>query len=356
MLGRWNCEVANMNLFLKGYVKIVYGGLPAASNESAIENFKKAIQLAPNRIIHHLQLAHVYHLAGKQQLVAEELKACRELTPLGRRRHGRASHRPQNFGHRPNGRRCFERKAHFMKMLSIQRTRGFTRRELMVVICVLVVLIIILIPACQKARQKSWRIRCISNMKEIGAASRIWAGDHGDRVPAFASITNGGWNEFLKSSNAGPSCWSYYKIMADEMGQAAWGVVCPADERRPAKNFGADFKDNSKVSYFVGVNANDAYPQSIQGGDRNLGPGTVPAPDYGYSPANGQGKDVVIEGPVCWSLKMHSHGNPAGAGNIVLGDGSAQQVSSAALNQNWMKNAQTGTNGANLAGIRLVFP
>lgn len=243
-----------------------------------------------------------------------------------------------------------------MKMLSIQRTRGFTRRELMVVIFVLVAFITMLIPACQKARQKSLRIDCISHMKQLGTASRLWAGDHGDQNPAFASATNGGWNEFLKSSNAGPSCWIYYKIMASELGQSPQEVVCPADERLPAKNFGDDFKDNSTVSYFVGANANDLYPQSIQGGDRNLGPGNVPAPDYGYSPANGQGNDVVIKGPVCWSLKMHSHGNPAGAGNIVLGDGSCQQVSSAALNQNWLKNAQTGTNGTNLAGIRLVFP
>jgi tetratricopeptide (TPR) repeat protein len=82
MLGRWNCEVANMNLFLAGLVKIAYGGLPKASNQSAIDNFKKAIELAPNRIIHHLQLAHVYHITGEEKLAAAELQTCRELTPF----------------------------------------------------------------------------------------------------------------------------------------------------------------------------------------------------------------------------------------------------------------------------------
>jgi len=42
---------------------------------------------------------------------------------------------------------------------------------------------------------------------------------------------------------------------------------------------------------------------------------------------------------VAWSLKMHSYGNIAGAGNFLLGDGSGQQASSASIQQNWLKNA-----------------
>jgi tetratricopeptide (TPR) repeat protein len=82
MLGRWNCEVANMNLFLVGLVKLVYGGLPSASNEMAIQNFKKAIELAPTRIIHHLQLAHVYDITRQKKLMTDELKACATFTPF----------------------------------------------------------------------------------------------------------------------------------------------------------------------------------------------------------------------------------------------------------------------------------
>jgi tetratricopeptide (TPR) repeat protein len=82
MLGRWNCEVANMSFLLTGLTRLVYGGLPHASNQSAIANFQKAIAIAPNRIIHHLQLAHVYHLTGQEKLVAAELALCRQLPPL----------------------------------------------------------------------------------------------------------------------------------------------------------------------------------------------------------------------------------------------------------------------------------
>jgi len=82
MLGRWNCEVANMNFILTGLVKLIYGGHPAASNEQAIQNFKKAIELAPTRIIHHLQLAHVYDITGQKKLMTDELKACATFTPV----------------------------------------------------------------------------------------------------------------------------------------------------------------------------------------------------------------------------------------------------------------------------------
>jgi tetratricopeptide (TPR) repeat protein len=82
LLGRWHFGVANMNIFLKGLLKIVYGGLPAASNAEAISNFKKAIDLAPNRIIHHFELARVYETIGKEKLARVELEKCRDLKPV----------------------------------------------------------------------------------------------------------------------------------------------------------------------------------------------------------------------------------------------------------------------------------
>lgn len=242
--------------------------------------------------------------------------------------------------------------------------------ELAVVIVVVIALTAIIVPVVQDAGHKSRRICCVCNMMEIGTAYRLWAGDNGDLVPSQQSVSKGGWRELLTNSNAGRYCWTNYAIIRDELGDAPACVVCPADEREPAANFivkgttndigNAAFKDNTTISYFVGVTANDTFPQSIAGGDRNLGPGVVPDPNYGYSPTNGNGNDVVIpiSGPVCWSLKMHSHGNPAGAGNILLGDGSSQQTRSAGFIQNWLKNAGTETNSSwtKQAGIRLVFP
>ena len=251
-----------------------------------------------------------------------------------------------------------------MKCLTKQARGGFTRWDLVVVILVVVALLaIMIVPAVQKARQKALRIYCLNHMKSIGSVYfRLWAGDHGYLLSWHPSITNGGWSELLTNSNAGRYCWTNYAILRQELGDWPALVVCPADERKAAMTFTNGF-DNTHVSYFVGVDASPLYPQSIQGGDRNLGPGTIPDPNYGYSPTNGLGNDVILftNTPVSWSLKMHSHGNPAGSGNILLGDGSGQQMSSASFSKNWLINAQTGTNflGTNFPGtngIRLVFP
>jgi competence protein ComGC len=235
---------------------------------------------------------------------------------------------------------------------------AFTRRDLVVVIAVLFVLALFLVPALQRANEKSERITCVNHLKQIGLAYRIWSNDNGDRFPASTPLTNGGWSDFLSRANASTYAWTNYTTMSGELGQLPSILVCPADERKPAKSFSN--LANTNISYFMVVNANDTYPQALLGGDRNLGPGTTPDPEYGFSPADGRGNDVIINGPVCWSLKMHSRGNPAGAGNIMLGDGSSQQVTSGNLNEYWLKNALTNTagftNATNPPGMRLIFP
>lgn len=252
----------------------------------------------------------------------------------------------------------------------------------MVILVIVILLGVIFAPALKRSQQKAQRITCSGHNMMLGTAYRIWANDHGNLMPAQTSISNGGWSELLTKSGVGQYCWTNYATLREELGESSKILVCPADERKPAANFivkgttsdigNAAFKDNTAVSYFVGVSANDTDPQSIIGGDRNLGPGFIPDPNYGYSPPDGKGNDVVIStnSPISWSLKMHSHGHAAGVGNIMLGDGSVQQVSSATftLLPSWpvvfppahygLRDTETGTNfsGKNQVGIRLVFP
>ena len=242
---------------------------------------------------------------------------------------------------------------------------AFTRIELLVVVVILLVLPLmasILLPFLARAKGRSTYISCVNNLHEIGTAYRLWANDNGDLAPSQQSVTNGGWKELLTNANQGPFCWTNYLIIQNEMGQSPKLAICPEDERQPAPDFTNHFS-NLNVSYFVGVGASDVYPQSIAGGDRNLGPGPAPTPDYGYSPTNGNGNDVAVPlaGTTCWTLKMHSDGKTAGAGNILLGDGSAQQASSAALGMSWLRAATPTTNWPaghvpSVPSIRLVFP
>jgi len=250
-----------------------------------------------------------------------------------------------------------------MKQKAMRDMSAMTIIELLVVIVVIGVLASMLLPAIVKHKGRAERITCLNNLKEIGTAYRLWSGDGGDRPQAESTVQRGGWADFLTNADQGAICWTNYAIMSNELQLAPKLLICPADERRPAKDFKTDFKDNTHLSYFVGVNADDVHPESVMGGDRNLGPGTVPDSDYGYSPKSGKGNDVAvpISGPVSWSLKMHSAGNPAGAGNILLGDGSGQQTSSASFRTNWLSHADPTTNWPPghvpaSPSIRLVFP
>ncbi len=57
--GRWNREVSDLGFFERAVVKTVYGGLPEASFQQAVRDFRRAIELENVRF-HHLELAKTY--------------------------------------------------------------------------------------------------------------------------------------------------------------------------------------------------------------------------------------------------------------------------------------------------------
>ncbi len=82
VLGRWNAGVANLNSVLKAVANWVYGGLPPASNEEAVRCFKKAIELAPQRLMHHAELAHAYRDLGQADRAAQEWQNVLGIRPM----------------------------------------------------------------------------------------------------------------------------------------------------------------------------------------------------------------------------------------------------------------------------------
>ena len=81
VLGRWNYAVATLNPMLKLIAKFVYGGMPDASLEEAVRDYKKAIDLAPQRVIHHHELARAYVALGRMDDARKEWETELTLKP-----------------------------------------------------------------------------------------------------------------------------------------------------------------------------------------------------------------------------------------------------------------------------------
>jgi tetratricopeptide (TPR) repeat protein len=74
ILGRWNRVLADVNGVKRALAKALYGGLPVTTNEAAEKCLLKAIEINPNRLIHYIELGHVYVQMGRKEDARKYIK------------------------------------------------------------------------------------------------------------------------------------------------------------------------------------------------------------------------------------------------------------------------------------------
>lgn len=98
-------------------------------------------------------------------------------------------------------------------MLLRERTNGFTLIELLVVIAIIALLMAILLPALNRAKDQGKMVRCRSNLKQIGLAAHMYAQDYNNKVPR--DETDGLWSIlFMPYMGRTKQATHYYEIKA----------------------------------------------------------------------------------------------------------------------------------------------
>ena len=212
---------------------------------------------------------------------------------------------------------------------------GLSLLEVLFIVVTVALVAAALLPMLIRPHRRGSPISCTMNLKQVGLAYRLFSNDHDDKFPFAVPQSSGGTLEFTNS----PNVFLHFQAMSNEL-VTPKVLICRTDTNRQwASDFSlsgtsASFNSNSNLSYFVGLDADEAKPERILSGDRNITGGVL---------SNGFLRLLRTNSPAGFTAAIHNK-----AGNIGLADGSVQQMTPRTLQ--WQLQSNT------LAVIRLAIP
>lgn len=249
-----------------------------------------------------------------------------------------------------------------MKLKSTKTTqpKAFTLIDLLLVVIIVFILAAMILPALSRPRYNSQSIRCVSQLKQINYAFRIFSYDNQNRFPMSIPEAEGGTLEYKDNPMA---TYRHFQVMSNEL-SVPKVLICPSDNNRvEGLNFGEAFEPdstrrpatgsgvgNSLISYAVGVNASEAFPKMMVAGDRNL---MVDGKDL----SKGKSTPITLTPELATTNKesrlqlQYSESIHNQRGNVALADGSVQQFTSAALRDHILRTDRTEDEPMDLLAI-----
>lgn len=151
--------------------------------------------------------------------------------------------------------------------MNAKKSAGFTLIELLVVIAIIAILAALLLPVLGVAKEKAKRTACMSNVRQLGIAMILYAGENSDFYPAAPDPNVGG--NVPNAATAGSDLW-------DMQNAAAWSIVKNAGKNKllmfcPSSYASRDPNNPILVNYFWNFNSADTVNYSTEGEYKSLG-------------------------------------------------------------------------------------